>query len=73
MDCWRFIYIISVTKTILEAGFRIRVVGFARGKEVAEQLVLQIIQDMYDETGGRMEGRGFFLLIEVKEPQVGVR
>ena len=39
---------------------RIRVVGFARGKEVAEQLVLQIIQDMYDETGEEWKVEDFF-------------
>ena len=39
---------------------RIQVVGFARGKEVAEQLVLQIIQDMYDETGEEWKVEDFF-------------
>ena len=39
---------------------RIRVDGFARGKEVAEQLVLQIIQDMYDETGEEWKVEDFF-------------
>lgn len=39
---------------------RIWVVGFARGKEVAEQLVLQIIQDMYDETGEEWKVEDFF-------------
>ena len=39
---------------------RIRGVGFARGKEVAEQLVLQIIQDMYDETGEEWKVEDFF-------------
>ena len=39
---------------------RIQVVGFARGKEAAEQLVLQIIQDMYDETGEEWKVEDFF-------------
>lgn len=39
---------------------RIRVVGFAKGKEAAEQLVLQIIQDMYDETGEEWKVEEFF-------------
>lgn len=39
---------------------QIRVVGFARGKDAAEQLVVQIIQDMYDETGEEWKVEDFF-------------
>ncbi len=39
---------------------KIQVVGFARGKEAAEQLVVQIIQDMYDETGEEWKVEDFF-------------
>lgn len=38
----------------------IRIIGFAKGKETAEQLVLQIIQDMYDKTGEEWKVEDFF-------------
>lgn len=39
---------------------RIQVVGFAKGKEYAQQLVLQIIQDIYDKTGEEWKVEEFF-------------